>query len=107
LLIVCRYVERNALRAGHVRKAEEWRWCSLWRRTLGSPAMKRLLSPWPVEPPSDWLEWVNRAEADAELEFLRPCLARGAPFGSPDWCAYTASHLRLDYTVRPRGRPRR
>ena len=27
--VVCRYVERNALRAGLVRRAEQWRWGSL------------------------------------------------------------------------------
>lgn len=35
LLVVARYVERNPLRAGLVRRAEDWRWCSLWRRTHG------------------------------------------------------------------------
>jgi putative transposase len=30
-LTVCRYVERNALRAEFVSRAEEWRWGSLWR----------------------------------------------------------------------------
>jgi putative transposase len=32
-LAVCRYVERNPLRAGLVRRAEDWQWGSLWRRT--------------------------------------------------------------------------
>ena len=32
LLTVCRYVERNALRAKLVDRAEKWRWCSLWQR---------------------------------------------------------------------------
>ncbi|MSO45289.1 MAG: hypothetical protein EXQ59_00765 [Acidobacteria bacterium] len=32
-LRVCRYVERNALRATLVTRAEEWPWSSLWRRT--------------------------------------------------------------------------
>ena len=32
LLAVLRYVERNPLRAGLVRRAEEWRWGSLYRR---------------------------------------------------------------------------
>ena len=32
LLRVCRYVERNALTAGLVRKAQDWPWCSLSRR---------------------------------------------------------------------------
>ena len=27
---VCRYVERNSLRAGLVGRAEDWRWGSLW-----------------------------------------------------------------------------
>ncbi len=34
-LTVCRYVERNALRAKLVRRAEDWRWGSLWRRLCG------------------------------------------------------------------------
>ena len=29
---VCRYVERNALRAKLTARAEEWRWSSLWHR---------------------------------------------------------------------------
>jgi putative transposase len=29
---VCRYVERNALRANLVTSAEQWRWSSLWQR---------------------------------------------------------------------------
>jgi len=32
LLVLCRYVERNPLRAGLVRRAQDWRWCSLWLR---------------------------------------------------------------------------
>ena len=39
-LAVCRYVERNALRAGLTRRAEDWRWGSLWRRERG-PARPR------------------------------------------------------------------
>ena len=34
-LNVIRYVERNALRAHIVDKAEDWRWCSLRRRVHG------------------------------------------------------------------------
>jgi REP element-mobilizing transposase RayT len=29
---VARYVERNALRAGLVGRAEDWRWCGVWHR---------------------------------------------------------------------------
>ncbi len=37
LLSVLRYVERNPLRAGLVKRAEEWRWGSLYRRVHGTP----------------------------------------------------------------------
>ena len=35
-LTVCRYVERNALRANLVERAEDWRWGSLWARRQGA-----------------------------------------------------------------------
>jgi putative transposase len=35
LYTVLRYVERNALRANLVERAEDWRWGSLWRRHQG------------------------------------------------------------------------
>ena len=39
-LTVCRYVERNALRAGLVNRAEDWRWGSLWHRWPDEVARK-------------------------------------------------------------------
>ena len=51
LLTVCRYVERNALTAGAVKRAEDWRHGSLWVRTHSGDDRQDLLSPWPVDPP--------------------------------------------------------
>jgi putative transposase len=48
---VCRYVERNALSAGVVEHAQDWRWSSLWARREGDDSLKGLLSDWPVERP--------------------------------------------------------
>src|SRR4029077_12136790 len=45
---VVRYVERNALRAGLVPRAEDWKWSSLWRRTAGTADQQKLLCDWPV-----------------------------------------------------------
>jgi len=45
-LTVLRYVERNALRAGLVEKAEDWRWTSLALRSL--KPVPKILSPSPV-----------------------------------------------------------
>jgi putative transposase len=57
LLNVLRYVERNALRADLVSRAQDCRWCSLSRRVHGD--RESLLSDWPFDMPADWVEWVN------------------------------------------------
>ncbi len=69
--VVARYVERNALRANFVLRAEEWRWSSLWRRCQGTPEEQSLLARWPVEMPPDWVERVNQAEDGPELKRTR------------------------------------
>jgi putative transposase len=60
----CRYVERNALAAGLVPRAEEWRWSSLWRRChhVAWPT----ISEWPAPRPDDWVDYVNRPHTAAE-----------------------------------------
>lgn len=105
LLTVLRYAERNALRAGLVRRAEDWRWssASCWRADAGRPSF---LVAGPVKRPRNWLEWVNQALTDAELEALRRCVNRGMPYGEPGWTGRTAKRLGLEFTLRPRGRPR-
>ena len=104
-LIVCRYVERNALRADLVVRAEDWRWSSLWRRTHGKRSAPVWLAPWPLERPRNWLDWVNEPQTEAELEALRCSVQRGRPYGSGTWVRRTAEKLGLDGTMRPRGRP--
>src|SRR4051794_16933811 len=79
LLTVLRYVERNPLRAGLVRRAEDWRWGSLWRRERGSPEQQAVLAPWPVEAPRRWVEVVNAAQTQAEEEAVRRAIERGRP----------------------------
>src|SRR5205823_7689305 len=80
LLTLVRYVERNALRAGLVARAEDWRWSSLWDRVHGL-GTSGLLSEWPLPCPDDWIERVNAAETEAELEAIRRSVKRGRPFG--------------------------
>lgn len=81
-LIVCRYVERNALRASLVTLAEDWPWCSLWRRTHEGPGW---LATWPVERPASWTREVNTHQTLGELEALRKATRLGRPFGDKSW----------------------
>ena len=107
LFTVLRYVERNAVRANLVERAEDWMWSSVWRRTHGNAEAKSLLSPWPIDSPHDWLARVNQPLTDQELEAIRQCLTRGTPFGTERWRKNTAGRLGLSHTLRSRGRPRK
>jgi putative transposase len=101
---VCRYVERNALRANLVRRAELWRWSSLWQTANEAGSVS--LDAWPLPRPSAWMEIVNQVEREAELAALRESVERGAPFGDQAWIRRAAEELGLESTLRPRGRPR-
>jgi putative transposase len=107
LLTVCRYVERNPLRAGLVARAADWRWCSLWRRERGGAKEQELLSPWPVARPRGWLGLLQQAQTAAEEEALRRSVQRGQPFGSATWVRKTVQAFGLETTLRPRGRPKK
>ncbi len=94
-------------RAKLVKRAEARRWCSLWARRGGTSALRRWLSPWPVDWPRSWLAEVNRPLEDRAIESVRQSPARGAPLGDERWTGAMASRLGLGNTLRPRGRPRK
>ncbi len=104
-LTVCRYVERNALRARLVKQAENWPWSSLWRRLQG-PRDSEWLTDWPVTRPRQWVKLVNEPQTDEELGAIRQCVQRGRPFGTESWVQRTTRRLNLESTLRPRGRPK-
>lgn len=105
-LMVARYIERNALRARLVRQAENWQWCSFWRRTQANPKLTAWLSDWPVDLPRNWGMRVNRPETGEELEALRVSVQRGRPFGEDAWVKRMARRFGMESTLRPRGRPK-
>lgn len=105
---VGRYIERNALRANLVARAEEWRWSSLWQRLQAvHPAGYPRLDDWPLPCPENWTAYINQPETEAELAALRKSVIRGCPYGSSDWQRRTAERLGAESTLRERGRPRK
>jgi putative transposase len=102
---VCRYVERNALRAGLVADARDWRWSSLWRRV--NRRAQGVLDDWPISRPANWVDSVNQAQSESELQAIRQAISRGAPIGCPTWQADMARRLSLESSLRPRHRPKR
>jgi len=106
-LTVCRYVERNALSAGVVDRAEAWRWSSLWVRRHGPAELKDLLHDWPVDCPRNWVALVNEPMSARELEAVRTSVQRNRPFGGDAWQMQTAARLGLQQTMRSKGRPKK
>ena len=102
---VCRYVERNALRAGLVTLAERWKWGSLWHGASQSALLA--LDSWPVPRPSNWIEHVNQPQSEEELAAIRESVLRGRPYGSRAWVRQAAKTLGLTNTLRMRGSPGR
>jgi putative transposase len=104
LFTVMRYVERNALRAKLVERAEDWRWGSLaWRRSTAGIALSQ--SPAPL--PSYWRHLVNEPQTAAEIAEIRTCVNRQRPFGKEEWVAAQAHELGLRQSLAPFGRPRK
>jgi putative transposase len=89
-----RYVERNALRANLVRRAQDWPWGSLGCRT--SKANMDWLDGGPVRLPPDWSDLVDTPQTESELQAFRLRMNLSQPFGHEDW---------LTKAAKPRGRP--
>lgn len=106
LLTVMRYVERNALRAGLVDRAEEWAWSSVrwWCEEWHWPSF---LHEGPVDRGRRWVSAVNRPMRQSELDAIRRSVNRCTPWGSKIWQVRTANRLGLESSLRPRGRPRK
>jgi putative transposase len=102
---VCRYVERNPLRANLVKRAEQWRWSSLWHRVHCTQVSWLRDGPLPL--PEPWTDYVNEAQTEAELTALRRSVGRGRPYGDEVWQAKTAAMLGLESAFRPQGRPKK
>lgn len=99
LLTVCRYVERNPVRAGLVERAEQWQWSS------AASSKSARLHKWPIPRPERWAEWVNADERPEEVEALRRSVGKGQPFGSESWVQQSVTRWKLGMTLRDRGRP--
>ena len=106
-LAAIRYIERNALRAGFVKNAQDWKWSSLWRRESGTNKQKELLSSWPVEMPNNYIEWVNKPQNEEEVVLIKESITRSRPFGDIKWIEKIINKFSLETTQRPKGRPRK
>ena len=105
LVAVARYIERNALRAEMVKRAEDWRWGSLWVRQNGTADEKRMLHDWPIDIPANWITRVNQAQTAREESEIEISIERSRPLGNAAWQQRMAETLGLTSCFRNPGRP--
>ena len=105
-LALVRYVERNAKRANLVKRAENWKSSSIWRRENGTAKQKKLLSTWPVSKPKDYLNWLNQAQTEDEEGAIKRSIVKGNPYGGESWTDNIVKRFGLEQTLRRVGRPR-
>ncbi|OGG44152.1 hypothetical protein A2841_00400 [Candidatus Kaiserbacteria bacterium RIFCSPHIGHO2_01_FULL_48_10] len=106
-LTLVRYVERNAKKANLVRRAESWKWSSVWRRDAGTKEQKKLLAEWPVSLPPHYLSLLNEPQTKAEEEALERSLTKNIPFGTDKWRDVIVKKYGLEQTLRSVGRPKK
>jgi len=83
-ITVCRYVERNPLRAGLVDHSEDWQYGSLFRWNQLCEPTPQVLSAWPVPGLPNWIARVNDPLSEKELAAMRRFSLRGSYFGSTE-----------------------
>jgi putative transposase len=106
-LVLVRYVESNARRAGLVKRAEDWPWSSAYARRYGNEKQKKMLSPWPMAEPRHYLRWLNQSQGKEEIENVRYAIKKSRPYGSEKWVSRAVAKFGLESTLRDRGRPKK
>jgi len=118
LLRVLRYIEANPVKAGMVDRAGDYAWSSFAAHGLGEP--NDLLDPAPLHGPMaddadadaktrqrKWRHYVHRQPDEDESQAIAQSIETGLPYGSASWIKALSRKLKLDLTIRPRGRPRK
>jgi len=106
-LTLVRYVERNPKKANLVKKAEDWKWGSVWRKQNGTKKQKKLLSEWPVSKPKNYLNYLNEPQNEKEEKVIQNSILRSSPFGGESWKDKVIKKFKLESTVKSKGRPKK
>lgn len=83
LVTVCRYVERNPVRGGPRRTSRTLAVEQCPAVGIEQPGVP--LSSGPTQRPADWLQWVNQAERQEQMEAVRCSVSKGQLYGSVQW----------------------
>jgi putative transposase len=102
------------VRAGLVARAGKYRWSSF--ACHGGGVADPLLDPvvpyealaaYPAVRQRRWSAYVHQTPDEEELAAIRRSSETGLPYGAAEWVDRLCRRLKLDLTIRPRGRPRK
>ena len=102
LYAAVRYVERNPVRAGMVKRADEYRFSSALARVKG--IKNELLSDfYLLNDIKSWEEYLSIEDSGADLKLMRRHGVTGRPLGSNQFIEKLARELGIDLTEKKRG----
>lgn len=107
LLALIKYVERNPVRARLVKKVEEWRWGSAFRRLNKRNQSHKFLSASPEALPMNYRKWVNTPDKEDDLRAVRTSVQKGVPYGKEVWVLNMVKKYKMESTLRSPGRPKK
>ena len=119
LLKVLRYIEANPVKAGMVDCAGDYAWSSFAAHGLGQsndlldPVAAYLRTAGDADADAKetrqrkWCRYVHRPPDEEESVSIARSIESGLPYGSERWIKSLSRRLKLDLTIRPRGRPRK
>ena len=105
-----RYVERNPVRAGMVRRAENYRWSSAAAHCgKGADSLIDLDSSWNKQFKSidNWSGWLAEGDETEEIQMLRKHIETGLPCGAESFIKRLGKLVGRELEYRPQGRPRK
>ena len=100
------YVSNNPVRAGLVKRAEDWPWSSVHAHLAGRDDQLTSVAP-VLERVGDFAAFVAQPREDDGFAGLRRAETIGRPLGSAGFLAGLETRLGRRLAAKPRGRPRR
>lgn len=108
LLIAARYIERNTVRSGLVKKPWEWSWSSAPYHIGKENSILNLgdLFKFTDMPYDSWEQYIDSKEEEMSLEAIRRHTFTGRPIGTIDFVKKLEDKFGRRLLALPRGRPR-
>jgi putative transposase len=105
-----RYVERNPVRAGMVRRAEDYCWSSAVAHCSNiSDSLLNLESGWnkQFKAIEDWSAWLDEGDSAEGMQVLRQNIEKGLPCGNASFVQQLGKLVGRQLEYRPQGRPKK